>query len=101
MEPPERDPKRKAVALKYEPDQDKAPRLTAKGEGYMADRILELAMAYGIEVSKEPDLVEVLAALEVDSVIPVEAYAAVAEILSYVYKANAAAGQRLNPEGQV
>ena len=57
-----------------------------------ADQILELAFAHGVKVRTDPDLAEVLAAVEVDTVIPVEAFVAVAEILAYVYRANASMG---------
>jgi flagellar biosynthesis protein len=81
----------KAVALHYDRDMDAAPRITATGRGYVADQIVALAFAHGVRVREDADLVEVLATLEVDSVIPLEAFTAVAEILSYVYRANALA----------
>lgn len=85
---------RKAVALKYEQEKDPAPRLTAKGEGHIAEQLIAIAREHDIEVRENADLVEVLSAMEVEEVIPVEAYAAVAEILSYVYQANASHNQR-------
>lgn len=85
----------KAVALKYDwEDAHGVPRIVASGEGWVAERILELAFANGVRVREDADLVEVLTALEVDSLIPEDAYMAVAEILSYVYRANAGAPQR-------
>lgn len=80
-----------AVALNYERGKDLAPRMVAKGQGTIAEQIILVARQHGIEVRKDADLVQVLSALEIDSLIPVEAYAAVAEILSYVYRANAKA----------
>lgn len=77
-----------AVALQYDPDQADAPRVTASGKGRIAEQILNLAFAKGVKVRTDPDLAQVLAAVEVDTVIPVEAFAAVAEILAYVYRAN-------------
>lgn len=82
----------KAVALEYDGSADAAPRITATGTGHVAEQILALAFANGVKVREDADLVEILSLLEVDSVIPVEAYAAVGEILSYVYRANARAG---------
>ena len=70
-----------------------APRVTASGRGALAEQILEIAFARGVKVREDADLAEILSAIEVDSEIPVEALAAVAEILSYVYRANAAAPQ--------
>lgn len=77
-----------AVALQYDPDQADAPRVTASGKGALAEQILNLAFANGVKVRTDPDLAQVLAAVEVDTVIPVEAFTAVAEILAYVYRAN-------------
>ncbi|RAU20191.1 flagellar protein FhlB [Paramagnetospirillum kuznetsovii] len=77
-----------AVALHYDPDQPQLPTVTASGRGSVAEQILELAFAHGVKVRTDPDLAEVLAAVEVDTVIPVEAFVAVAEILAYVYRAN-------------
>ncbi len=84
----------KAVAVEYDRDDDTAPRVTASGKGLIADQILAIAFAKGIKVRKDEDLVEVLSKIEIDSPIPLEAFAAVAEILAYVYKANALLKQR-------
>ncbi len=79
----------KAVALKYEREKDPAPKIVATGRGAVAEQILQLAFAHGVKVREDADLVEVLSHLDIDSPIPLEAYAAVAEILAYVYRANA------------
>ncbi|TAN76267.1 MAG: flagellar protein FhlB [Magnetospirillum sp.] len=84
-----------AVALHYDPDKPDLPTVVASGRGTIAEQILELAFAHGVKVRTDPDLAEVLAAVEVDTVIPVEAFVAVAEILAYVYRANG----RAAPEG--
>ena len=81
---------RLAVALAYERGQSEAPIVSARGEGYMAEQILALARKHGVEVREDKDLVTLLSTLEIGEVIPVEAYAAVAEILSYLYRTNAA-----------
>jgi flagellar biosynthesis protein len=77
-----------AVALKYDSDKDNAPRVVASGRGHLAERILELAAAHGIAVRPNADLAEILAAIEIGQQIPVAAFAAVAEILFYIYRAN-------------
>ncbi|HYD66592.1 EscU/YscU/HrcU family type III secretion system export apparatus switch protein [Azospirillum sp.] len=84
--PPPRRPV--AVALKYELGTQTLPKIVATGRGHVAEQILEIAFANGVKVREDSDLVEVLAAIDVDSEIPIEAIAAVAEILSYVYRAN-------------
>jgi len=80
-----------AVALKYDRGKDPAPRLTAKGRGPIAEQIIKVAEAHGITIREDADLVEILEKLDIDSIIPLEAYVAVAEILNYVYKTNAQA----------
>lgn len=78
-----------AVALTYKPDNvDQAPVVSASGEGYLAERIIEMAEELGIPVQSDSDLVELLAATEIGEEIPVEAFIAVAEILRYVYALN-------------
>ena len=77
-----------AVALQYEPDKDNAPRVVAGGRGSIAEQILQIAFAQEIKVREDPDLAELLTAIDIDSEIPTEAFAAVAEILIYVYRAN-------------
>ncbi|MBL8631232.1 MAG: EscU/YscU/HrcU family type III secretion system export apparatus switch protein [Rhodospirillaceae bacterium] len=76
-----------AVALEEQPD-NAAPIITASGKGFVAEQILQIAFANNVKVRTDADLVQVLAAVDVDSEIPTEAFAAVSEILAYVYKAN-------------
>lgn len=85
------DKEKLAVALSYDRGKEEAPRLAAKGKGLIAEQIIKLAREHNIEVRQDPDLVTLLAKLDIDMPIPLEAYAAVAEILAYVYKANAKA----------
>ncbi len=77
-----------AVAIKDQRAGEQRPHVVAKGHGTVAEQILSLAFAEGIEVREDTDLVEVLETMEVDSEIPAFALAAVAEILSYVYQVN-------------
>ncbi len=80
-----------AVALAYEMERDDAPRVAAKGKGYLAQQIIDLAKKHNIEVRQDADLAQLLSKLDIDAPIPLEAYAAVAEILSYIYRANQSA----------
>lgn len=84
----------KAVAIHYERGGEEAPLVVASGKGAVAEQILQLAFAHGIKVREDAELVEILSLVDVDSPIPLEAFTAVAEILSYVYKANASFKQR-------
>ncbi len=90
----------KAVALKHERGQGQAPHIVASGKGRVAEQILELAFANGVKVRKDTDLTELLTTLDLDTPIPLEAYAAVAEILAYVYQANSKANTRKVPHEQ-
>ncbi len=81
-----------AVALEYRPTgPDSAPKVVASGRGWIAEKILEIAFAEGVRVREDADLAEMLAAVDLDTEIPVEAFIAVAEILRYVYAANGTA----------
>ena len=80
-----------AVALAYERERDDAPRVVAKGRDQVAEAILAVAQAHGVPIRKDAPLASLLAAVELDSVIPVEAYVAVAQILSVLYRGRAAA----------
>jgi flagellar biosynthesis protein len=81
-----------AVALTYARDSDEAPRVVAKGHGEVAAAIARVAEAHGIPIRKDASLASLLAAVELDSFIPVEAYVAVAQILSYIYQRPGSAG---------
>jgi flagellar biosynthesis protein len=76
---------RRAAALRYHPDRDKAPRLTAKGSGAVAEKIIDLARRHGIPVQEDPALMEVLANLDLNQEVPPAVYLVVAEILAFVY----------------
>ena len=81
-----------AVALRYAPEapfKDLAPRLVAKGEGFLADRIVALARKHGIPVERNPDLLAALAPLDLDELIPPDLFKAVALMLAAIYRANA------------
>ena len=80
--------RKKAVALRYEPGDDHAPKVTAKGAGPVAEKIIALAKEHGIPVKDDPDLVEVLSGLDIKEEIPAELYVIVAELLAFVYKVN-------------
>ncbi|MGC9325648.1 MAG: EscU/YscU/HrcU family type III secretion system export apparatus switch protein [Desulfomonilia bacterium] len=86
----------KAVALRYQRGKDTAPRVTAKGRGVLAERILELATEYGIPVQRDTALIDALYRLEVNEEIPEDLYQVIAEILAFIYRMNrlkAASGQ--------
>ncbi|MCR5303882.1 MAG: EscU/YscU/HrcU family type III secretion system export apparatus switch protein [Lachnospiraceae bacterium] len=79
----EKDQKRQAIALQYDPD-DQAPRVIATGKGVVADRIIEKAKESKVPVHKDSKLADTLSKLEIGDMIPPELYGAVAEILVFV-----------------
>ena len=79
---------RKAVALRYDMANDRAPKVIAKGERLRAEAIIALAKEHGVHIQEDPDLVAVLAKLDVESEIPESLYRAVAEVLALVYRLN-------------
>ena len=84
----EKENRKQAVALRYRPDKDTAPRVAAKGSGLIAEKIIELARKHGIPVKDDPDLLEVLSKLEIEEEVPPTVYVAVAELLAFVYSLN-------------
>ena len=77
-----------AVALQYDMEQHNAPVVIAKGQGEIAQKILEIAKEKEIEIRQDKDLVQILKTVDINEEIPLEAFYAVAEIISYVYKVN-------------
>lgn len=75
-----------AVALVYAPGQSAAPKLVAKGVDAMAARIRAAATEHGVPIVENPPLARALWRLEPDTEIPAEHWAAVAEIIAYVWR---------------
>jgi len=89
-----------AVALRYEMDME-APIVIAKGRDFLAQEIKEVARWHGIAVLENPPLAQALyRTVEVGRPIPAALYAAVAEILAFVFRAQARARQQAK-EGSV
>lgn len=84
----------KAAALQYDKSKQAAPRLTARGKGAIAEKIIETARANNIPLHQDADLVEILEKTEIDTEIPLEVYAVVAEIFAFIYKVNQAKAAR-------
>lgn len=72
-----------AVALHY--DGANAPRVTAKGTGLMAEKIIELAKEHDIPLQVDPALVKVLSSVPLGDEIPRELYLAIAEVIAFAY----------------
>ena len=79
-----------AVALKYEESRMRAPRVVAKGADLMALRIRDAARGADVPVLQSPVLARALFAhAEIDREVPVALFAAVAQVLAYVYQLRA------------
>jgi len=76
---------KKAVALQYNKQKDKAPKINAKGKGYVAQQIIDIATQNDIYIKKDPDTVELLTKLDIDQEIPENMYKTIAEIFVYLY----------------
>jgi flagellar biosynthesis protein len=73
-----------AVALHY--DGVGAPRVTAKGSGAVAERILQVAREHGIPLHEDPALLDLLGRLDLGAEIPRALYVAVAEVIAFAYR---------------
>jgi flagellar biosynthesis protein len=75
-----------AVALQYELGKDDAPKVTAKGRGDVADKIIEAAEAAGVHVEHNEPLAKSLSQLDLEQQIPKELYRAVAEVIGFILR---------------
>jgi flagellar biosynthesis protein len=92
---PEPGPRRRASALHYQPgDSGGAPRVTASGSGFVADRIIAAAREAGVPVRSDPALAEALAKLDLGATVPEPLWKAVAEVLAWAYRLDAEAARR-------
>jgi flagellar biosynthesis protein len=81
----------KAVALKYDQKNDKAPRVIAKGRGDIAAKIIAVAKEHNVPLYEDKNLIQILEALDLETEIPAELYRAVAEVLAFIYRLNSSA----------
>lgn len=89
-------PRKKAVAVQYDRETMIAPKIIAKGQGIVADNIVEQAVLHKVPVYQNKSLASMLMALELDREIPPELYKAVAEVLVFVYQADSTLGRMKN-----
>lgn len=75
-----------AVAIHYEQGSGQAPRVTAKGEGEVAERIIAAAQEAGVPIEDNPLLAIALSQVDLDETIPEDLYSAVAEVIRFVLK---------------
>lgn len=70
----------KAVALRYQ-EFEPAPKVVAKGEGLIADKIIALANEHNVFVHDSPELVDLLSQIDLDDYVPQTLWLVVAELL--------------------
>jgi flagellar biosynthetic protein FlhB len=81
-----------AIALRYERGTMSAPKVVAKGAGFVAKRIVELARRHAVPVVERKPVAQALyKAVQIGQQIPAALYYAVAEVLAYVYRLRGAA----------
>ena len=77
-----------AIALRYRKDEGRAPKVTAKGKGVLAEHMRDLAREHGIPIVEDIPLARLLyKKVKVGREIPAATYKAVATILAFVYRA--------------
>jgi flagellar biosynthesis protein len=74
---------RQAIALKY--DGTHAPTLTAKGDEELAEEILRIARECQVPIYENPELVRLLARMELGDSIPEALYRTIAEIIAFAW----------------
>lgn len=87
-------PHQEAVALRYSKDKEDAPRVVAKGRGFVAQQMLSVARRHAVPVYQNQAVTNLLMAVELDREIPPELYQAVANVLAYVYRMDGRAAEK-------
>jgi flagellar biosynthesis protein len=83
---------KQAAAVRFDEKKDALPRVTAKGRGRIAERIVETAFEAEVPVIEDAALVSALLMMELGDEIPVELYQAVAKILAFLYDVDRESG---------
>ena len=77
---------KQAIAISYDPDNDKAPRVVASGRGLIAENIIALARQSDVPIHEDTVLTQALLQVDIEQVIPPDLYAVVAQLLAFVYR---------------
>jgi flagellar biosynthesis protein len=83
---PDKVPEQTVVALQY--DLQSAPKITAKGRNLIAEEILRIAEEHQIPIYSDPQLVRLLATIDLGDEVPEALYIAVAEVIAFAYRIN-------------
>jgi flagellar biosynthesis protein len=84
-----------AISIEYEGTG--APKVTAKGKGYMAQEIIQAAKEHGVPIQENSPLVELLSQVALDQEIPQALYEAVAQVLIFAYQVS---GKEITPPSE-
>ena len=85
----------RAVALHY--DGKNAPHVSAKGDGALAQRIIEIAKEHGVYLHDDPELVGLLSRLDLNDEVPENLYLAIARIIAFAYTLAGKMPENYNP----
>ena len=77
-----------AVSLQYKKGRNAAPKVTAKGQGWVAENIIKMAQENNIPIREDKDLLHLLSEIDVGQEVPESLYKVVAELLAWVYQLN-------------
>ena len=77
-----------AISLQYEKGKNAAPKITAKGQGWVAENIIKMAQENNIPIREDKDLIHLLSEIDVGQEVPESLYKVVAELLAWVYQLN-------------
>jgi len=77
-----------AVSLQYNKVINTAPKVTAKGQGWVAEKIIKMAQERNIPIREDKDLLNLLSEIDVGKEVPESLYKVVAELLAWVYQLN-------------
>jgi len=94
LELPENKRNLQAIALKYDVQKGKAPKIMATGKGSVAEMILQVAEENKVPFYEDSTLADLLSKLQLDTEIPADLYTLVAEVLAFVYQLDKLAKKR-------
>ncbi|TFB23226.1 hypothetical protein E3U55_05255 [Filobacillus milosensis] len=78
--------RKEAIALRYDEEQDQAPKVVAKGQGLIAEEILERAENSNVPVYEDDALVQLMNEININEKIPEDLYQVVAEVFAFIYQ---------------
>ncbi|MCA1053496.1 EscU/YscU/HrcU family type III secretion system export apparatus switch protein [Rossellomorea aquimaris] len=88
------EPRKEAIALGYEQSGESAPKVLAKGKGFVAENIISKANEHGVVIQEDKSLLSLLGKLDIGESIPEELYGAVAEVFAFVYRLDKELGEK-------